>query len=448
METTRIQNGQTERIEILALNSSGNPITGLTDVLLAIRRISDGYYLDFDDNTFKASGWTTRQQQMTEVGATNDAGMYRYDFNTTGFPDDTYELRTESVTGNNFPQTGELKVGGYEVLLANKYPEYDGGIWLYSGAGNTGTVLGIDGIASNPVSTLAAARTLADALGVEKYYLTRGSAFTIAATYEYWEFVGLGRAGILNLGNQNLDNSVFSNLSLIGTQGGSGIIKAIDCYLTTLTALRPWASRCCLAGNITILTGSMLIFDQCYSGVPGQATPILTYSPGVTNLNVRHNSGGLEVRSMTSDHTMSFEGDGQLVIHSSSDSGIISARGNLSLTNNGVNMNITKDAVFNAQENRDAMKLAPVAGSPAIGSIDEHLDGLITDMALVKGALGWNSVFEATYDENNKATLGDVYIYDSKANAQLNNKATGLLTKIEGVAIVSGLDTTKLTRTV
>lgn len=113
METTRIQNSQTERIEVVALDSSGSPVTGLSDVLLAIRRISDDFYFDFNDSTFKGSGWTTRQQQMSELDATNDAGLYTYDFNTAGLSDDNYQMRSESATAVNFPKTGELKVGDY-----------------------------------------------------------------------------------------------------------------------------------------------------------------------------------------------------------------------------------------------------------------------------------------------------------------------------------------------
>jgi hypothetical protein len=113
METIRIQNGDPERIEALMLDGSGNPLTGLSNVLLAVRRTSDGYWLDFNDNTFKNTGWTTRQLAMTEVDAANDAGKYKYDFDTTGFSDDTYEIRVDCTGADNVPQVGELKVGGY-----------------------------------------------------------------------------------------------------------------------------------------------------------------------------------------------------------------------------------------------------------------------------------------------------------------------------------------------
>ncbi len=42
-------------------------VVGLT-VTVAIRRASDGYYLDWNDSTFKASGWTTQNGSMTDLG--------------------------------------------------------------------------------------------------------------------------------------------------------------------------------------------------------------------------------------------------------------------------------------------------------------------------------------------------------------------------------------------
>ncbi len=113
METTRIQNSQTEQIRVTALDIEAAYITGLTDVLLEIRRESDGYYLDFNDSTFKNSGWTTRQEQMAELDVTNSPGTYFYNFDTTGFSDDNYYIRVTSATAYNTPWEGELKVGDY-----------------------------------------------------------------------------------------------------------------------------------------------------------------------------------------------------------------------------------------------------------------------------------------------------------------------------------------------
>ena len=112
---TQIANGSTERVRATALDSAGAYLTGLTDVLIEIRRKSDGFYFDFNDTTFKSTGWTTRQLAMTEMDATNSAGAYYYDFNTASLSDDDYFVRV-SQTGStmiNVPQEGELKVGGF-----------------------------------------------------------------------------------------------------------------------------------------------------------------------------------------------------------------------------------------------------------------------------------------------------------------------------------------------
>lgn len=118
--SVRIQTGDTERIEAVVLDGSLDPLTGKTDILLSIRRVSDGQWYDFNDDTFKAIGWTTRQQQMTETDATNDPGTYHHDFDTSAITnaatDDTYEVRVDQSPGTdaaNVPQVGEVKVGGY-----------------------------------------------------------------------------------------------------------------------------------------------------------------------------------------------------------------------------------------------------------------------------------------------------------------------------------------------
>lgn len=164
METVRIQNSQTERIEALALDSSGNPMTGLTDVLLRIRRTSDDYFLDFDDNTFKNSDWTDIDEVMAEINATNDAGRYKYDFDTSGFPDDTYEVRINCASAENFPQTGELKVGGYVNKIV--------------------TMRGTDGANTTTPPTVVQSRQEMDSNSTQLAAIVAGLARALGLSYE------------------------------------------------------------------------------------------------------------------------------------------------------------------------------------------------------------------------------------------------------------------------
>lgn len=76
MSTTRIQTGDTEPIALFAVNAAGNPLTGLTDLYVRVRRVSDGFFLDWTGPTFKNSGWTTLNKAAAEVSAANAPGLY------------------------------------------------------------------------------------------------------------------------------------------------------------------------------------------------------------------------------------------------------------------------------------------------------------------------------------------------------------------------------------
>ncbi len=58
------------------LDRSGQPITGSTTIVAEIRRIGTSDRWDFNDNTFKTSGWTERQGALAQVSASLDAGVY------------------------------------------------------------------------------------------------------------------------------------------------------------------------------------------------------------------------------------------------------------------------------------------------------------------------------------------------------------------------------------
>jgi len=115
--TTRIIAGSTERIQTpVVKDGSLAALTGLSTVVLAIQRVSDGFWYDFNDDTFKASGWTTRQATMSEVSSSLAPGEYYYDWDTSAIvsptADDTYMIRIDETggTAKNTPFVDELKV--------------------------------------------------------------------------------------------------------------------------------------------------------------------------------------------------------------------------------------------------------------------------------------------------------------------------------------------------
>lgn len=74
--------GETNVVLELWVYDSGNiGVPGLTPKL-AIRRTADNKFLDFDDNVFKNSAWTTRQVEMTEINSVLSPGGYRYSWDS------------------------------------------------------------------------------------------------------------------------------------------------------------------------------------------------------------------------------------------------------------------------------------------------------------------------------------------------------------------------------
>lgn len=121
---SRILDGDTERIQTHPLkDGSLAAVTGSSTIVIAIQRVSDGFWYDFNDDTFKSSGWTTRQETMTEVSATYAPGEYCYDFDTSvvtnAAADDSYMVHVDdtSATAVNVPQTGEIKVDQWPAAI-------------------------------------------------------------------------------------------------------------------------------------------------------------------------------------------------------------------------------------------------------------------------------------------------------------------------------------------
>lgn len=171
MNSVRIQTGATERIEVLCLDATRAPVTGKTDIYIQIRRVSDGFFYDFFDDTFKSTGWTDRLQQLTETDATNDAGNYHYDWDTSDIfnetDDDTYQVRALQTPGTdvaNLPQTGEIKLGQYvddiDVAISSRSSHSAADIWTVT----TRTLTSFGSLASdvwaNPTRTLTSFGTL------------------------------------------------------------------------------------------------------------------------------------------------------------------------------------------------------------------------------------------------------------------------------------------------
>lgn len=108
MAIERIQQGETERVKVYAVDSSAAGVTGAT-LTCTIRRDSDGYFWNSTTNNWQ-SGATTFS--LTETDSTNLAGWYHYDFSPSGTDFRCSIMVTTATAGVvNDPWGGDLIVG-------------------------------------------------------------------------------------------------------------------------------------------------------------------------------------------------------------------------------------------------------------------------------------------------------------------------------------------------
>lgn len=125
-----IQHGTKEPIVVVVLDDSGQPLVGLTDIELQIRRQSDGGYFDWTDNRFKAGVSVVQiSQKLVEISSIYSPGEYQLDTlsHVKGFDtslivnpeeEDIYFLSAMQIGGfsaANMPQVSELRVGTFVV---------------------------------------------------------------------------------------------------------------------------------------------------------------------------------------------------------------------------------------------------------------------------------------------------------------------------------------------
>ena len=86
--------------EFLVLDHSNDPITGgAASTGIKILREVDNYLLDWNDGSFKNTGWTTLESTLAEIDDTNLAGMYQKDVAIGGWNDGRYLVSIKYVSG-------------------------------------------------------------------------------------------------------------------------------------------------------------------------------------------------------------------------------------------------------------------------------------------------------------------------------------------------------------
>lgn len=429
----------------LRLTADGTAATGLTITNMDLQYVRSGAApsAKVDATALGSTGAAHGDNQAIEIDATDQPGLYRVDWPDAAFAAGVPEVvltvkvataftehlavlidapvnvtkivagataaanlktagdnysATRGLTGTAVPAAAADAVGGLPIsdaggldldnLLKNAGYEH-GAIWVDTNASNTNTVSFVDGTAVNPVSTMAAANTLAAALGTNILYLVAGSSITLVQAHNFWTFIGYGAT--IALGGQSINGAVFFGAKINGNDDGSNTnrVRYMDCDVDGSTLGQFIMCRCRLtAGTLTLAEAGTYFMDACYSGVAGTGTPALDFGAGLnaSNLNMRHYSGGIEIENMgagTGSYNMSLEGHGQLIINANcSATSTVAIRGNFTITDNaGGAVTLSDDARITRSEIADDVHDEATAGHTGAGTFGLQLKTVVDTIA-------------------------------------------------------------------
>lgn len=240
------------------------------------------------------------------------------------------------------------------------------------------------GTPTDPVATVTAARVLADADNLREYRF-RG-AISLTEDHTDWTFIGLGaeEANSIALAGYAVDRSKFQSCTLTGSM--SGAIEAEQCDLGIISGLEGMFRRCGLTSStITLASNISIVFDSCFSEVPGTSTPIVDCD-GAMSVSFRNYSGGIQLNEIHDGTMVSVDIDpGHLILDSTCDGGTVLVRGHGHLTNNSTpaspGLTLVKRGLL------DGMDLVEVR-QMIIGDADTSADDLTVTIWDEDGAAG------------------------------------------------------------
>lgn len=216
-------------------------------------------------------------------------------------------------------------------------------IYFDSNVSNTNTVVGVDGTATNPVSSEAAVNTLLTATNLHRVAMDTTSSITFATTHtnEIWQ----GHGATIALGGQDVGGIHIFDANVSGTGTGSSEIDFHFCVIGTCTLAPFHITDSGLTGTITFSAAGNYIINNSHSGIAGATTPIIDTGAAIANVNLTmpdyHN--GVEIRNLNATGTdlFSISGIGQIV-YAANCSGAVNQRGSWKVTNTG-GVTITED---------------------------------------------------------------------------------------------------------
>jgi len=302
-----------------------------------------------------------------------------------------FELYRRTVTAGN-TYTVDATGGGLSTLTTS-VNGYDGGFVWFDTAGVAGTTNYVHGIALNPNSSMANARTIANSLSIKGFRICNGSTVTLDQGYSGYTFFGY--KWTLALASRLITNSYFQGAAVTGLSTGTGP-RFENCSIGTSTiADASVFSNCGMNGTFTLQAAGQYVFQGCWSDTVAGVDWIIDFGAlGATTVGLREYNGGVEVRNMAAGDVLSFTGSGRLTVAASCTAGSLFVSGSINLVNSGSGQTIADSSRYNEDQRMANVTL---------------VDTVTTLTTLATDAIGANQMSAAAANKISDHTLRRTY---------------------------------------
>jgi len=224
--------------------------------------------------------------------------------------------------------------GTTQELEAIQYSSYQNAVWVDTGSGISGIGYPI-GTREFPVDNIPDAVLIANVKGFDTLQML--SNITLGSGDNVANFTLIGRNATqtaLVIGTDALTlNCEIRDCTVSGVLDGGTTIE--HCHVGTLNYVNGEIHDSILLGIITLGGSAVAHILNCFSGVPGQATPTIDCGGAGQPLALRGYNGGIRLINKTGADAVSIDmATGQIILESTVTGGTIVCRGTAKLTDN------------------------------------------------------------------------------------------------------------------
>lgn len=363
-----------------------------------------------------ASAWVQIGILEGKNASTNEVDSYELFVDMVGSTGNEGIVRVRFTDGAFTLTSATLAIDQIFVSFNQGSEGYDNGaVWLDTTFSNTNTEVGIDGVARNPVSTIAATNTLLASTNLHRVEVAPGSSFTLAASQT--DEVFRGHDWTLALGGQDITGIYVRGAIISGTATATGRYVIEDSELMTVTlddaALIEHSS---LAGTFTIGQAGTYTFHDCFNESGSEIT-IDFGALGATTVHLFAWEGEINFTNMAAGDFVHITGAGTITTTTST-GGTIEHDGFFEYTDAGANITEQQSDI---KVNVDAILVDTGttidSGVTAIQAVTDLLPdaGALSDLALILADTGTtlpaeHAAFNDVSTANLDTALSDIHL--------------------------------------